>query len=174
VTALRSIINFVLFQGVWFLALLLENKALIPIVGIIILMLFLSQQKKQDMILLLLGLAIALVFEFVMVRFELLGFKVYPFPLWFALLWSALILTINTSMQFLTRLPWYLSIFVCAVFAPASYWAGARFEVITVIQPIWFFWIVYGLLWAVMFNCILATNKLISSKINSSSVSPHT
>ena len=173
VMALRSIINFVLFQGVWFLALLLENKALLPTFGIVILMLFLSQQKKQDMFLLVIGLCIALVFEFVMVKFELLGFKTYPFPLWFVLLWSALILTINTSMQFLTRLPWYVSLFVCALFAPASYWAGARFDVITVAQPIWFFWLAYGLSWGVMFNCILVTNKLIKSKINSTAVSPH-
>ncbi|KTF16785.1 DUF2878 domain-containing protein [Pseudoalteromonas sp. H105] len=168
--ALRSIINFILFQGVWFMALLLENSALLPISCVLFLMLFLSQQKKQDSLLLVCGLFVALVFEFLMVKFGLLGFKSNPFPFWFVLLWSALILTINTSMQFLTRLPWQLSLVVCAVFAPASYWAGARFDVITVMQPLWFFWLIYGVSWAVMFNCILALNTFIKLKIKTKTV----
>lgn len=154
------------------MALLLENSALLPIFCVVLVMFFLSRQKKQDALLLLIGLTIALVFEFVMVKLGLLGFKSSPFPFWFVLLWSALILTINTSMEFLTRLPWYVSLVVCAVFAPASYWAGARFDVIIVMQPLWVFWLFYGLAWSVMFNCILATNTIIQSSLKNKIVSP--
>jgi len=135
---LHSVINFLLFQGVWFLALLFEGQAIPAIVCIIALMLYLSKQRKLDVFVLIIGLLIALCFEFIMVQFGLLEFKAAPYPVWFMLLWSALLLTINTSMQFLTRLPWYLSVVVCTIFAPASYWAGARFEVISIVNPLLF------------------------------------
>ncbi|MBE0457936.1 MAG: DUF2878 domain-containing protein [Pseudoalteromonas prydzensis] len=160
---LHSVINFALFQGVWFMALLLEDSANLAIAAVIVLMLLLSKQRKQDSLLLLLGLSIALGFEYLMVQLNFLGFKSNPYPIWFVLLWSALLLTVNTLMQFLTRLPWYLSVVVCAMFAPASYWAGARFEVITIAQPLWLFWLVYGLSWALMFNCIIFVNKKIAT-----------
>jgi len=156
---LHSVINFLLFQGVWFLALLFEGQAIPAIVCIIALMLYLSKQRKLDVFVLIIGLLIALCFEFIMVQFGLLEFKAAPFPVWFMLLWSALLLTINTSMQFLTRLPWYLSVVVCTIFAPASYWAGARFEVISIVNPLWFFWLSYGFAWALMFNVIIFVNK---------------
>lgn len=145
------------------MALLLEESANLPIAAVLVLMLLLSKQRKQDLLLLLLGLSIALGFEYIMVQFGFLEFKSNPFPIWLVLLWSALLLTVNTSMQFLIRLPWYLSVIVCAIFAPASYWAGVRFEVISVIQPLWFFWLVYGLSWALMFNCIIFMNKKIAA-----------
>ncbi|MDQ9089985.1 DUF2878 domain-containing protein [Pseudoalteromonas haloplanktis] len=160
---LHSVINFALFQSVWFMALFLENSANFLIAAVLILMLWLSKQRKQDSLLLLLGLSIALCFEYIMVQFDLLGFKSNPYPIWLVLLWSALLLTVNTSMQFLTRLPWYLSCVLCTVFAPASYWAGARFEVITIAQPLWFFWLVYGLSWALMFTLIIFANKKIAT-----------
>ena len=141
------------------MALLLEDTANLPIAAVLVLMLMLSKQRKQDSLLLVFGLMIALSFEYLMVQLDLLVFKSTPYPVWFILLWSALLLTVNTSMQFLTRLPWYLSVVICAVFAPASYWAGARFEVLSIAQPLWLFWLVYGLSWALMFNCIIFVNK---------------
>ncbi|MBB1293480.1 MAG: hypothetical protein ACJAVX_000591 [Pseudoalteromonas rhizosphaerae] len=155
---LRSVINFLLFQGVWFLALFLEQRAIIPILLIIILMLCLSQQKQQDMLLLCYGLMISLSFEYLMVEVGFLSFSISPFPLWFILLWCALLLTINTSMQFLHRTPWYLAMLLCAVFAPASYIAGARFGALEVHPVVWQFWLIYGFAWSLMFNFIRMIN----------------
>ncbi|MFY8327398.1 DUF2878 domain-containing protein [Pseudoalteromonas sp. ZZD1] len=144
------------------MALLFENSAVIPVLCIIGLMLYLSRQIKRDSLILVIGLMIALLFEYMMVKLELIGFNTHPYPLWFVLLWSALLLTINTSMQFIARLPWYSAIAVCALFAPMSYWAGARFEVITIAEPLWFFWLVYGLAWAAMFNFIIFVNNKVA------------
>ncbi len=161
---LRSVINFALFQGVWFMALLFEDNALLPIGIIIGVMFYFSKQIKQDILIVLLGLAISLSFEFLMVQLGWIAFKVYPYPIWFILLWSALLLTINTSMGFLTKLPWFVSVLICTVFAPASYWGGARFDVISIMSPVWHFWLSYGLAWALMFNIILIINKNIANK----------
>ncbi|MCK8124152.1 DUF2878 domain-containing protein [Pseudoalteromonas sp. 2CM39R] len=155
----RSIINFALFQGVWFMALLLEHNSLIPALVVVALMIYLSKQREQDSWLLLCGLPLALGYEWLASSLNLLAFKVTPFPLWLAVLWAALLLTINTSMQFLQKLPWYIAWGVCALFAPASYYAGMRFEVLNTELVVWQFWLVYGLGWASMFMAIIAINK---------------
>jgi hypothetical protein len=156
---LRSIINFVLFQGVWFMALLLEQQAVIPALGVVGLMIYLSEQRKQDLLLLVCGLPLALGFEWLATSLNLLSFKVYPFPFWLVLLWGALLLTINTSMQFLQKLPWYLGWLVCALFAPGSYYAGARFGVLNIDISLWMFWLCYGISWASMFMALIVINK---------------
>ena len=101
---LRSVTNFVLFQAVWFLSLLLEARSLLFSGLIIVLMFWLSKQKKQDTLLLIKALPLALLLEFIAVKLGLLEFEVYPFPLWLVFLWAALLLSLNTSMVFLSKL----------------------------------------------------------------------
>lgn len=153
------------------MALLLEQDSLLPNALLIALMAYLSKQKKQDGLLVVVGLIIALSFEYFMVYLGLLTFNSTPFPLWLVLLWCALLLCLNTSMHFLNRLPWYLSVLLCAVFAPASYLAGARFEVLVIPLPIWQFWLIYGLAWSVMFNSIMQLNHKIAAYTQKRSVS---
>jgi hypothetical protein len=162
---LRSIINFALFQGVWFMALLLEQKSILPALVCVSLMMYLSLQRRQDAFLLVFALPIALTFEWLATSFNLLSFKVSPFPFWLAVLWAALLLTVNTSMQFLQKLPWYLAWLICAVFAPASYFAGARFGVLNIELPVWQFWIMYGTGWASIFLVIITlNNRMLANK----------
>ena len=162
---LHSLINFVLFQAVWFLSLLLEGQSLLFSAGIIVLMFYLSKQKKQDALLLLKALPIALLLEYIAVELGLLSFKVDPFPIWLVLLWAALLLSLNTSMHFLSRLRlWQVFVF-CLIFAPASYWAGARFNVINLGLPLWQFWVAYGVIWSAAFTFIVFINQKIKSII---------
>ena len=163
---LRSVINFVLFQAVWFLSLLLEADSLLFSGLIIVLMFWLSKQKKQDTLILIKALPLALLLEFIAVKLGLLEFKVYPFPLWLAFLWAALLLSLNTSMIFLSRLKLWKAFLVCLAFTPASYWAGARFEVISLGLPLWQFWLVYGALWSTVFTAIVFINQKIKLFIN--------
>ena len=163
---LRSITNFVLFQAVWFLSLLLEADSLLFSGLIIVLMFWLSKQKKQDSLLLIKALPLALLLEFIAVKLGLLEFKIYPFPLWLVFLWAALLLSLNTSMVFLSKLKLWQAFLVCMTFAPASYWAGARFEVISLGLPLWQFWLAYGALWSAVFTTILFINQKIKLFIN--------
>lgn len=154
-----------LFQVVWFLCLLLEQHSIIYCAVVIALMLFLSSKKKQDALLLLKCLPLALLCEFIAVKVGLIEFKVDPFPFWLVFLWVALLLCINTSMSFLTTLkPWQVFI-VCLAFAPGSYWAGSRFEVLDLGLPLWQFWPLYGALWAATFTLILFINDKIGAFI---------
>lgn len=146
------------------MALLLEQKSILPALVCIALMMYLSLQRRQDVFLLVFALPIALTFEWLATALNLLSFKEAPFPFWLVVLWSALLLTVNTSMQFLQKLPWYLAWLLCAVFAPASYFAGARFEVLNIELPLWQFWIMYGAGWASMFLAILILNNRMLAK----------
>ena len=166
-TRLHSLINFILFQAVWFLSLLLEANSIVFSSAIIALMFYLSKQKKQDVLLVLKTLPIALLCEFIAVKLGLFEFKVFPFPPWLAFLWVALLLCINTSMSFLTGLKLWQAFCVSLVFAPLSYWGGARFEVLSLGLPLYQFWFFYGALWALTFTLILFINskiKLIISR----------
>ena len=155
---LHSVINFALFQAVWFLSLLLESSSVVFSSAIIALMFYLSKQKKHDALLVLVALPLALLSEFIAVKSGLLEFKVSPFPVWLALLWFALLLSINTSMRFLISLKLWQVFIICLVFSPASYWAGARFEVLNLGLPLLEFWLVYGALWAAVFTLIILAN----------------
>lgn len=124
-------------------------------------MFYLSKQRAQDALLVCTGLPLALLTEFIAVKLGLLEFKVYPFPIWLALLWSALLLSLNSSMHFLSKLNFWQIYVVCLLFAPASYWAGARFDVIKLGLALWQFWFVYGLLWSALFTVIVLLNKKI-------------
>ncbi|WP_405128750.1 DUF2878 domain-containing protein [Pseudoalteromonas sp. PB2-1] len=146
------------------MALLLEQKSILPALVCVALMMYLSLQRRQDVFLLVFALPIALTFEWLATALNLLSFKEAPFPFWLVVLWSALLLTVNTSMQFLQKLPWYLAWLLCAVFAPASYFAGARFEVLNIELPLWQFWIMYGAGWASMFLAILILNNRMLAK----------
>ena len=160
---LHSLINFVLFQVVWFMCLLLEQDSLVFSAVVIVLMFYLSAQKKQDALLVLKALPLALLCEFIAVKLGLFEFKVDPFPLWLVFLWIALVLCINTSMSFLTKLKPWQAFCVCLLFAPGSYWAGSRFDVLELGMPLWQFWPLYGALWAATFTLILFINGKIGA-----------
>ena len=160
---LHSLINFVLFQVVWFMCLLLEQDSLVFSALVIVLMFYLSAQKKQDALLVLKALPLALLCEFIAVQLGLFEFKVDPFPLWLVFLWIALVLCINTSMSFLTKLKPWQAFCVCLLFAPGSYWAGSRFDVLELGMPLWQFWPLYGALWAATFTLILFINGKIGA-----------
>jgi len=160
---LHSLINFVLFQVVWFMCLLLEQDSLVFSAVVIVLMFYLSAQKKQDALLVLKALPLALLCEFIAVQLGLFEFKVDPFPLWLVFLWIALVLCINTSMSFLTKLKPWQAFCVCLLFAPGSYWAGSRFDVLELGMPLWQFWPLYGALWAATFTLILFINGKIGA-----------
>ena len=160
---LHSLINFALFQVVWFMCLLLEQDSLVFSAVVIALMFSLSAQKKQDALLVLKALPLALFCEFIAVKLGLFEFKVDPFPLWLVFLWIALVLCINTSMSFLTKLKPWQAFCVCLLFAPGSYWAGSRFDVLELGMPLWQFWPLYGALWAATFTLILFINGKIGA-----------
>jgi|TARA_B100001059_G_scaffold126149_1_gene126151 hypothetical protein len=145
------------------MCLLLEQDSLVFSAVVIVLMFYLSAQKKQDALLVLKALPLALLCEFIAVQLGLFEFKVDPFPLWLVFLWIALVLCINTSMSFLTKLKPWQAFCVCLLFAPGSYWAGSRFDVLELGMPLWQFWPLYGALWAATFTLILFINGKIGA-----------
>jgi hypothetical protein len=158
-TKLPLVINFLLFQAIWFLSLLLETQAVIYNALIIGLMLYLSKQLKHDLLLILFALPIVLLAEYAAISFDLIKFNISPFPVWLVSLWIGLLLCVNTSMTFLLSLKLWQVFLVCMLFAPPSYLAGANFNVLYIQQPLWLFWPVYGALWACAFCCVVFINR---------------
>ncbi|MCG7544166.1 DUF2878 domain-containing protein [Pseudoalteromonas sp. MM17-2] len=155
----RLATNFILFQSCWWAAFFWQNDALPMMAALIVMMLALSEKRKQD-ILLLASLPIALLLETSAAQFALLQFEGAWIPWWLVLLWVSLLLTINHSLRFITRLPLWQCFFLCWVCAPFSYLGAARFEVLSTPLPWWQFYLVYGLLWASAFTVIIVINRL--------------
>lgn len=104
---LHSVINFVLFQAVWFLSLLLEGQSIYVTPLVIALMFYLSKQKKHDAILIFKALPLGLLGEYIAVKIGLLEFHSYPFPLWLVFLWASLV---ALTMSFASKSRKYLSL----------------------------------------------------------------
>jgi hypothetical protein len=68
-------------------------------------------------------------------------------------------------MVFLSTLKRWQVFILCLLFAPASYWAGARFEVLYLQLPVAWFWLTYGVLWASVFTFIIVVNAKIKQRI---------
>lgn len=159
----RLITNIILFQSVWWLAFVFQHQALLPMVGIIALMLYLSDCKKRDA-LLLLTLPLAIFLEWVATQLSLLSFgsESMSVPLWLIALWAALLLTINHSLAFLSRIKPIWCLLACFVLAPPSYLGAARFEVISIDTDVVTFYLAYGLMWALTFTGIILINNKVA------------
>ncbi|MBQ4833421.1 DUF2878 domain-containing protein [Pseudoalteromonas sp. MMG010] len=159
----HSVINFCLFQAVWFTTLLLEEHAIFISCTVILIMFYLSKQKTQDIILLITALPLAIGLELLSVYFNLITFKTSFIPLWLVLLWAALLLCINSSMALVTRIKPPNAFIICMLFAPLSYLGAANFGAFTLSVATWQFYLVYGFLWASVFCCILQINNKIKT-----------
>jgi pheromone shutdown protein TraB len=131
---MKKLINFILFQAVWFLCILGaadEYELLAVTIGLIciVINLFLTNDIKGNAKLMIQGVFIGIVVDTLLIHLGVMSFKTQYWtsisPLWMWVLWAGLMSTINVSLSWLKpRLK--LSALMGAVFAPLSYWAGVR------------------------------------------------
>lgn len=154
----RSVINFVLFQSSWWAAFFLQHQAVVPMLIIVALMLVLSDRRSLDLRLCaaaLLGWGLELGAH----ALGLLTFNTPWMPLWLAVLWLSLILTINHSLRFINGLTLWQCFALCWLAAPSSYLGAAQFGVLHISVPWWQFYLLYGAMWAATFTLIVVINK---------------
>ncbi|MEM0515820.1 DUF2878 domain-containing protein [Pseudoalteromonas sp. YIC-827] len=152
------ITNFLLFQTCWWAAFYAQQRALPVMVLCLLIMLWLSSERRRDFYLCI-TLVLAFVCEALAQRFGLLQFADATVPVWLLLLWLALILTINHSLAFIKRLPWWQCLLLCWLCAPSSYITAAHFEIFALGVSWWQFYLLYGGLWAVTFTLMIVINR---------------
>lgn len=71
-------------------------------------------------------------------------------PLWLTCLWALFATTVGYALRFFLQRPW-LSMWAGGVFAPMSYFAGARLAGIDLMTPLWMALVYVALIWALVF-----------------------
>ncbi len=139
-----NVLNFVAFQLLWLLTVLVAAKdmasyAIIGTLLFVMVQLIFSAWRLADFKLLLVGLVAGILLDTIWLR---QGWIVYASasdsglaPLWIGCLWVNFMLTLNHSLSWLQqRLGWVVA---CTVFAaPLSYYAGQALGAVSFSQPL--------------------------------------
>lgn len=155
---MSNLFNFALFQAGWFACVLGAAHGWVPLgcalaIGLILTHLWLTQDRKSELLLMAKGLVIGLAVDSAMAQSGLIVFaQPGPVsaiaPVWMALLWVLLMATINHSMSWLKPRPWIASL-LGAISGPLSYFAGARLGAAEILAPLEFA-LVMGAVWAIL------------------------
>lgn len=147
-------INFVLFQLAWFSVFFLKEDALFPVAATIALMFLFSAHKGRDGKFVVAGLSVGLAIEIIAVTVGVISYGTALIPVWLVLLWVALLFSFRESLNKLFHLPIKFRAPIVWLCTPGSYYAGSKAGVLSTVEPLWLFWIIYGAIWFVGFECL--------------------
>lgn len=165
-TAVIKVANFAWFQGIWWLVILYQNSAVIPVLALIGLWLWVSPKRISDIKLMsavfLLGTVVdallTLIGLFIFNQSEVLV-SFWPIPIWLSLLWAAFAGTVYHSLTAFNGRMVIASI-AGAIFAPLSYIAGAKFGAVELGASMTLSYIYIALVWSVIFPlCFYLSNR---------------
>ena len=131
---MKKLINFIQFQAVWFLCIFgaahqFELVAILISVGIIAWALLTSEHRTHDYRMILIGAVLGIVIDSVLISLNLITFTTSYWasfaPLWMTPIWIALVLTLQSSMSWLSG-RYLLAGVLGSISGPFAYWAGVR------------------------------------------------
>ena len=131
---MKKLINFIQFQAVWFLCIFgaahqFELLAILISVGIIAWALLTSEHRTHDYRMILIGAILGIVIDSALISLNLITFTtsywVSVAPLWMTPIWIALVLTLQSSMSWLSG-RYLLAGVLGSISGPFAYWAGVR------------------------------------------------
>ena len=163
-----KIINFILFQLVWFVCILgaAINETYTAVAFSLLLILFhfyLAKDKKNELKILLVASIIGFLFDGFLLKSELVlytnhGWSYSVTPLWIIVLWMGFAITLNSSLSWLKK-KIKLSIVFGAIGGPLAYLAGEKLGAVSILCPDAITVIAIG--WAIITPLlIIITNKL--------------
>ena len=137
-----KIINFLLFQLVWFVCILgaAKNATHAAVAFSLLIILFhfyLTKYKTSELKILLLASIIGFLFDGFLLKSELVlyadhGWSYSVTPLWIIILWMGFAITLNSSLSWLKK-KLNLSILFGAIGGPLAYLAGEKLGAVTLL-----------------------------------------
>ncbi|AXT40480.1 DUF2878 domain-containing protein [Alteromonas sp. BL110] len=165
-TVVLKVANFAWFQAIWWLVILFQNSAVLPVLGLLLIWIVFSPKRVEDIKLMsavfLLGTVVDALLTlsglFIFNQTEVLV-SFWPIPIWLSLLWAAFAGTVYHSLTaFNGRM--MIAAVVGAVFAPLSYIAGAEFGAVELGASVMLSYIFIALVWSVIFPlCFYLSNR---------------
>lgn len=165
---MKIFINVLIYQTVWFLAILRGNQGALLGIALLIAHLASSRCRVADLkmmgFLLFLGVLVdGILHQIGFFSFTQSGF---PIPFWLMIIWVALAITPHHSLEWMKeRL--FLASFFGALGGPAAYWAGTRMGAAIFNWPLPASLLVLAVLWSFLFPAIMlysTTSKLTYKK----------
>jgi hypothetical protein len=164
-----KIINFLLFQLIWFVCILgaaiNETHAALALSMLLIsLHFYLNKNKKNELKILLTASIIGFLFDGVLLKAGLVtyanpGWSYSLTPLWIVVLWMGFAITLNSSLNWLkTKLN--LSVLFGAIGGPLAYIAGEKLGAVTLMTPNTI--IVISIGWSIITPLLIYISKKIS------------
>ncbi|MDY6977441.1 MAG: DUF2878 domain-containing protein [Pseudomonadota bacterium] len=165
-TVVLKVANFVWFQAIWWLVILFQNSAVLPVLGLLLVWIAFSPKRVEDIKLMI---AVFLLGTLVDALLTLSGLFIFnqtevlvsfwPIPIWLSLLWAAFAGTVYHSLTaFNGRM--VIAAIAGAVFAPLSYIAGAKFGAVELGASMVLSYIFIALVWSVIFPlCFYLSNR---------------
>ena len=140
-----KIINFILFQLVWFVCILgaainQTHAAVAASLIIILFHLYLTKDKKTELKIILIASIIGFIFDGFLLKNEMVlyanhGWSYSITPLWIIVLWMGFAITLNSSLSWLKK-KIKLSALFGAIGGPLAYLAGEKLEAVTLMAPV--------------------------------------
>ena len=160
------LINFILFQLIWFGCILIGNTFLPVGLALVAFHLYHTKYNKPDVVIILASVAIGLFIDSLLMAFGVFQFNhgvVIPFiiPPWLVLIWAGFAMTLNHSLKYFQQKPW-LAFIGGSISGPLSYLAGARLGAIEVPLGIWQTAIVFAVIWGPLFLLLTQWGKRLS------------
>lgn len=152
---LPMLINFILFQSIWFGCILIGNSFLPIALGLVAFHLYYTKCSKSDVAIITASVFIGLFVDSILMAFGVFEFNhgvVIPFliPPWLVVIWAGFAMTLNHSLRYFQYKPW-LAFIGGSVSGPLSYLAGARLGAIEVPLGLWQTAITFAVIWGPLF-----------------------
>lgn len=149
------LLNFVLFQLVWFGCILLGN-IFIPVAIVAFYLHFrFANNTEHDLKIMTLAATIGLVVDSVVMAFGVFEFQHgiilgWLIPPWLVVLWMAFAMTLNHSLGYFQKKPW-LAFLGGAISGPLSYLAGVKLDAIQIGYSYTVTFLVFAIIWGPLF-----------------------
>lgn len=159
---MKIFVNVLIYQIVWFLAILKGNQGAALGVALLIIHLANSEYTVADLKMMGFLLFVGILVDGTLVQIGFFTFTNtgFPIPLWLMVIWAALAITPNHSLNWLkNRL--FLASILGALGGPTAYWAGTRMGAATFNWPLLSSLLLLALLWSLLFPAIMHFSALL-------------
>ncbi len=144
------LINFVLFQAIWLIAILYQQAGAAICLLLLLLHFLLSPTPWLDFRTTACGILFGILLDYSLMLSGMYQFADGRFPLWLACIWIAFVLSLRHSLAWLAPRPWFVQALIGAIGGTLSYASGARLGAVSFGWPLLPTLVVLAGLWALV------------------------
>ena len=131
-----KLVNFAVFQSIWFLAIVYQQAAASFCVLLLLLHFLLSPTPWLDFRTTFCAILVGILLDYTLMQSGMYQFANGSFPLWLACIWIAFVLSLRHSLAWLAPRPWFVQSLLGAIGGTLSYASGARLGAVSFGWPL--------------------------------------